>query len=140
MHLAPAGERLVTWPRVGRLRALELGTPGGLREELNGLVLAGEKQATAGLLAEYDDEDEELEHVGERLALVDDDGRHVATVEVTAVDVVAFGDVPWSFAQAEGEGDADLADWREGHRRYWARLGTPVTDETSVVCLRFRLA
>ncbi|WP_347565759.1 ASCH domain-containing protein [Nocardioides sp. IC4_145] len=129
----------MTWPRVGGLRALELGTPGGLREELNRLVLAGEKQATAGLRAEYDEEGEELEHVGERLALLDDDGGQVGTVEVTAVGTVAFAEVPWEFAHAEGEGDADLEEWRAGHRRYWERLGTPVTDETPIVCLRFRL-
>ncbi|NHC24675.1 ASCH domain-containing protein [Nocardioides sp. IC4_145] len=121
------------------MRALELGTPGGLREELNRLVLAGEKQATAGLRAEYDEEGEELEHVGERLALLDDDGGQVGTVEVTAVGTVAFAEVPWEFAHAEGEGDADLEEWRAGHRRYWERLGTPVTDETPIVCLRFRL-
>lgn len=129
----------MTWPRVGGLRALELGTPGGLREELNRLVLAGEKQATAGLRAEYDEEGEELEHVGERLALLDDDGGQVGTVEVTGVEIVAFAEVPWEFAHAEGEGDADLEEWRAGHRRYWERLGTPVTDETPIVCLRFRL-
>nr|WP_242680545.1 ASCH domain-containing protein [Nocardioides sp. IC4_145] len=89
--------------------------------------------------AEYDEEGEELEHVGERLALLDDDGGQVGTVEVTAVGTVAFAEVPWEFAHAEGEGDADLEEWRAGHRRYWERLGTPVTDETPIVCLRFRL-
>ncbi|GGO69270.1 ASCH domain-containing protein [Nocardioides deserti] len=129
----------MTWPRVGGLRALELGTPGGLREELNRLVLAGEKQATAGLRAEYDEEGEELEHVGERLALLDDDGGQVGTVEVTGLEVVPFAEVPWEFAHAEGEGDADLEEWRAAHRRYWERVGTPVTDETPIVCVRFRL-
>ncbi|MBC2958912.1 ASCH domain-containing protein [Nocardioides deserti] len=121
------------------MRALELGTPGGLREELNRLVLAGEKQATAGLRAEYDEEGEELEHVGERLALLDDDGGQVGTVEVTGLEVVPFAEVPWEFAHAEGEGDADLEEWRAAHRRYWERVGTPVTDETPIVCVRFRL-
>jgi len=127
------------WPRVDGLRALELGTPGALRAELNALVLAGRKTATAGLLSEYDQEGEELEHVGERLALLDDEQTPVAAVGVTAVDVLRFADVPWQFAAAEGEGDADLDAWRDGHRRYWAVAGTPVEDETPVVCLRFRL-
>lgn len=129
----------MTWPRVAGLRALELGTPGAMRDELNGLVLAGRKQATAGLLAEYDEEGEQLEHVGERLALLDNDGSRLATVEVTGVDVVPFGLVPWEFAAAEGEGDADLEEWRAGHRRYWANAGSPVDDHTPVVCLRFVL-
>lgn len=122
------------------LRALELGTPGELRAELNGLVLQGRKRASAGLLSEYAEEQEELEHVGERLALLDDAGARVATVQVTSVERTRFSDVPWDFAAAEGEGDRDLEDWRDGHRRYWAAQGTPVTDDTEVVLIRFDLA
>lgn len=129
----------MVWPRVDGLRALELGTPGNLREELNRLVLAGRKRATAGLLSEYAEEGEALEQPGERLALLDSSRAQVGTVEVTGVEVMSFGDVPWSFALAEGEGDADLEEWRAGHRRFWEGEGTPVTDETSLVCVRFEL-
>lgn len=121
------------------LRALELGTPGDLRARLNGLVLDGRKRATAGLLTEYAAEQEELEHVGERLALLDDAGARIATVRVTAVERTRFAEVPWDFAAAEGEGDRDLEEWRDGHRRYWAAQGTPVTEDTEVVLIRFEL-
>ncbi|MFD6609568.1 ASCH domain-containing protein [Micromonospora chalcea] len=127
------------WPRIGGLRALALGTPGELRTRLNTLVLSGVKTATAGLVQEYDDENEELEYVGERLVLVDDNDAFVGVVEVTGVEVVRFADVPWDFARAEGEGDRSIEEWREGHGSYWARQGTPVTDDTRIVCLRFRL-
>ncbi|TDB75366.1 ASCH domain-containing protein [Micromonospora sp. KC723] len=127
------------WPRIGGLRALALGTPGELRARLNTLVLAGVKTATAGLLTEYAEEREELEHVGERLALVDDHDRLVGVVEVTGIEIVGFADVGWEFARAEGEGDRSIGEWREGHAAYWARIGTPVADDTAVVCLRFRL-
>ncbi|MER7460379.1 ASCH domain-containing protein [Micromonospora sp. NPDC126480] len=127
------------WPRIGGLRTLDLGTPGELRANLNALVLAGVKQATAGLLSEYEREGEELEQVGERLALVDDDDGLVAVVEVTGVEVVRFADVSWDFARSEGEGDRSIEEWRAGHRAYWARTGTPVDDDTTVVCVRFRL-
>lgn len=110
-----------------------------MRTELNNLVLAGDKTATTGLRSEYDTEGEALEHVGERLALLDDLGRQVAIVEVTEVVIRPFADVPWEFAAAEGEGDANLEEWRAGHRRFWAAAGTPVDDATSVVCLRFVL-
>ncbi|MFC9243676.1 hypothetical protein ACFT7S_06350 [Streptomyces sp. NPDC057136] len=40
------------------MRTLELSSPGSLRDELNALVLAGGKTATATLLAEYVDEAE----------------------------------------------------------------------------------
>ncbi|MFY1573791.1 ASCH domain-containing protein [Verrucosispora sp. WMMD703] len=127
------------WPRIGGLRALALGTPGELRARLNTLVLAGVKTATAGLLNEYADEGEELEHVGERLALVDDADALVAVVQVTGIEVTRFAEVPWDFARAEGEGDRSIEEWRAGHAAYWARVGTPVTDDSEIVCVRFRL-
>ena len=127
------------WPRIGGLRTLALGTPGELRATLNTLVLAGVKTATAGLTSEYADENEELEHPGERLALVDDHDALIGVVEVTGVEVVRFADVPWDFARSEGEGDRSIEEWREGHAAYWARQRTPVTDDSQIVCLRFRL-
>ncbi|MDO3705418.1 ASCH domain-containing protein [Micromonospora sp. C28SCA-DRY-2] len=127
------------WPRIGGLRTLALGTPGELRTRLNTLVLAGVKTATAGLLTEYAEEGEELERVGERLVLVDDRDALAGVVEVTGVEVVPFAEVSWDFARSEGEGDRSIEEWRAGHAAYWARVGTPVTDDTDVVCIRFRL-
>ncbi|MDT0268596.1 ASCH domain-containing protein [Streptomyces sp. DSM 44915] len=121
------------------MRALELGTTGELRERLNALVLAGRKTATTGLLAEYVEETEGLEFVGERLALLDNGGDPVATVEITSVALAPFGAVTWAHAAAEGEGDRSLEEWRAGHRRFWAAIGTPVDEDTPLVCLRFRL-
>jgi len=73
--------------RIDGLRTLELGSPGELREWLNGLVLAGTKQA--GLLElDYRAESENVEHVGERLVLMDDTGARLAEVAVTAVQIV----------------------------------------------------
>lgn len=128
------------WPRVDGMRSMELGTPDGMRAELNSLVLAGRKTATTGLLEDYAKETEGLEYLGERLALLDGQGQSVAVIEITGVEVKPFGEVTWGHARAEGEGDASLEEWRAGHRRYWDRLGTPVEDRTPVVCLAFRLA
>ncbi|WP_432547862.1 ASCH domain-containing protein [Kineococcus sp. SYSU DK004] len=130
----------MTWTRVDGLRTLELGTPGRVRRELTALVLAGRKRATAGLLdVDYAAEGEEVERVGERLAVLDDGGAHVATVEVTAVRVVPFAEVDDAFAREEGEGYAGHADWAAAHERYWAGVGVAVSAGTPVVCLRFRL-
>jgi uncharacterized protein YhfF len=129
----------MTWPRINGLRALELGAPGAMRDRLNALVLAGRKRATAGVLSEYEEEGEALEHVGERLALLDDDGQQIATVEVTSVEIAAFADVPWDFAAAEGEGHRDLEHWRTGHQRFWADHGQQVLDHTPIVMLRFHV-
>ncbi|WP_369185258.1 ASCH domain-containing protein [Streptomyces sp. Y1] len=127
------------WPRVNGLRAMELGTPDGMRAELNALVLAGRKTTTTGLLADYAKESEHLEHPGERLALLDDHGRPVAVIEITGIEVLPFDAVTWEHAHAEGEGFTSLDDWRAGHRRYWHALGTTAEDRTPVVCLAFRL-
>jgi uncharacterized protein YhfF len=127
------------WPRVDGMRALELGSPDEMRVRLNSLVLEGRKTATTGLLAEYVEETEGLEYVGERLALLDVDGLRVATVEITGVERTTFAGVTWEHAAAEGEGDADLEEWRAGHRRFWSAEGTPVEDDTPVVCLAFRV-
>jgi uncharacterized protein YhfF len=130
----------VVWPRVNGMRCLELGTPGQMRDELNALVMAGTKIATTGLLADYAKETEGLEYVGERLALLDNRGQSIATIEIIDVEVKPFIEVTWAHAEAEGEGDASLEGWRAGHRRYWNRMGNPVDDHTAVVCLTFRLA
>ncbi|WP_327023440.1 ASCH domain-containing protein [Micromonospora sp. NBC_01739] len=127
------------WPRIGGLRTLALGTPGELRTSLNTLVLNGVKTATAGLLDEYATDGEELEHIGERLVLVDDHDTLVGVVQVTDVQACRFAEVPWDFARAEGEGDRSIEEWRAGHAAYWARIGTPVTDDTQIVCVHFRL-
>ena len=127
----------MSFPIVDGLRALEVGTPGAMRQRLNQLIVDGQKRACAGLLVEYVREDEELESEGERLALVDDDTQRVATVEVLRVATVPFIEVPWQFAQAEGEGHESLEEWREGHRRFWLAQGDAVDDHTPIVLVWF---
>ncbi len=133
------------------MKKLELGFPGTpLRRQLVGAVLRGEKTATAGLLVDYERDGEPLPEVGERLALVDDDGRAVAVVEVTDVRVRPVGETDLAFARDEGEGFETVAAWRKAHDRYWRSyadeirsfLGDPewdVTDDTLYVAERFRL-
>lgn len=127
------------WPRVQGLRTMELATPGELRDELVALVLAGKKRGTAGRFAEYAEEGEELETIGERMALLDSDGEPIGVIEITGVEVARFADVTWEFADSEGEGFTSVADWRAGHRRYWDRQRTPVDDDTEIACISFRL-
>ena len=110
-----------------------------MRLRLNGLILDGHKRATAGLVLEYVREDEELETVGELLALLDDDSQRIATVVVTEISTVPFIEVPWKFAQAEGEGDESLEEWREGHRRFWSAEGDEIDDQTPVILIWFDL-
>ena len=113
-------------------------------------MLRGEKTATAGLLVDYERDGEPLPEVGERLALVDNEGRDVAVVETTGVRVLRVADTDLEFARDEGEGFASVAEWRDAHDRFWrsyadelrAYLGDPdwdATDDTLYVAERFRL-
>jgi uncharacterized protein YhfF len=129
----------VPFPTVDGLRTLEIGSPGAMRQRLNRLILDGHKRATAGLLIEYVRENEELECEGELLALVDDDANRVVTVIVLNVETVPFIEVPWQFAQAEGEGDESLEEWREGHQRFWSAEGDVIDDQTPVVLIWFEV-
>jgi len=127
------------FPRIDNLRGIEFGTPGISREALVNLVLHGNKRATAGLLSEYESEGEEIEFVGELLAMVDNNGQHVGTLEVTRVEIVRFADVPDEFALAEAEGDLDVSDFRASHLAFWTRIGETITDDTLVVTVYFNL-
>ena len=128
------------FPIVNGLRGIEFGTPGESRRELISLILDGNKRATAGTLEwDYVAENESLETIGERLAVLDNQGKHVATIEVSKVEVRRFADVPDDFALAEAEGDLSGDDFRRSHFDYWSKLGLPITDETQIVLLYFDL-
>jgi uncharacterized protein YhfF len=127
------------FPVINGLRSVEFGTPGESREKLVNLILHGNKRATAGLLKEYEDEDEPVEHIGECLAMVDNNGDHVGTLKVTRVEVLRFIDVPDEFALAEAEGDLNAEDFRRSHLAFWTRVGEHVDNETPIVTIYFDL-
>jgi phosphoribosylaminoimidazole-succinocarboxamide synthase len=129
----------MSFPRVRGLRTIELGSPGPMRARLNALVLSGAKVAAFGHPLEYEAEAEEPEQVGERLILVDDDGYEVGTIEVTEFRRTLPGEVTWDMVEAEGEGDASLAEWREGNDAYWESLGYRMHDDQPLYWMRFRL-
>ena len=129
----------MVFPVVDSLRSIEFGTPGESRARLVDFIVNGNKRATAGLVDDYAKEGEPLEHVGECLAMVDNDGRHVATLCVTRVEISRFADVPDEFALAEAEGDLNASDFRASHLDYWTRVGETITDDTQVVQVYFDL-
>ena len=127
------------FPVVDSLRSIEFGTPGKSRENLVNFIINGNKRATAGLAADYEKEGEEVEFVGECLSMVDNDGKHVATLQVTRVDTTRFADVPDKFALAEAEGDLNAADFRASHMQYWTKVGETITDDTMINQIYFTL-
>ncbi|MGQ0608480.1 MAG: ASCH domain-containing protein [Chloroflexota bacterium] len=121
-----------------------------LRRELVALVLAGTKTATAGLRVEFDLDNETVPTPGMREVVIDAEGRFVGEIETTECRTLRMADVDDDFARDEGEGLTDAADWRTAHEGFWNgyidelrdRLGDrdwSLTDDTEVVCQRFRL-
>ena len=103
-----------------------------MQDRLNELVLRGEKVATAGLRQyDYIDDDEALDAVGEVQVLLDGEGRAVAEIEVTRVEVHLFALVPWEFAQAEGEGFTSIEHWRDAHENSTPRRASRSSTTTS---------
>ena len=125
--------------RVNGLRTIEFGTPGAMRDHLNALIINGNKRATAGLLEEYIDDGEEIESVGERLVILDNDQKQIGIIKVTRVEVLEFKDVPTEFALAEAEGDLSGDDFRRSHLKFWNSVGVDVKPETKVVTVYFDL-
>ena len=121
-----------------------------LRRELTDLVMAGTKTATAALLEEYELDGDTLPYPGFQEVVIDAQDRYVGVIETTECRVLRMAEVDDAFARDEGEGFADARDWRVAHERFWNRyiaeiregLGDPhwaLTDDTRIVCQRFRL-
>lgn len=121
------------------------GARGPMRRELTELVQAGTKTATAGLLAEYEADGDEVPRVGTRSAVIDDEERLVGVMVTQRLARLPLAEVFWEFADAEGEGFTDVDDWRRAHEGFWNREVVPrlrrvldpafaLDDDTTVVC------
>jgi uncharacterized protein YhfF len=136
----PSKLSFMTFPLVNGLRSIEFGNPGESREKLISLILDGSKRATAGTLEwDYVAENEPIETVGEKLAVLDNENQHVATIQATRVEIKRFADVPTEFALAEAEGDLSGDDFRESHFAFWSKLGLDIKDDTEIVLVYFDL-
>lgn len=130
----------MSYPLINGLRSIEFGNPGESRDKLTSMILDGNKRATAGTLEwDYIAENEPIETVGEKLAVIDNHKQQVATIQVTRVEVRRFADVPDEFALAEAEGDFSGDDFRASHYDFWTKNGSPITDETEIVLVYFDL-
>ena len=130
----------MAFPIVKGMRAIEFGQAGESRESLNALVLDAHKRATAGHFErDYQDHGEPLEHVGERLAMLNSAGEHVATLRVTKAEVVPFAQVSDELAVAEGEGDFTGDEFRAGYSKDWVAMGYSCTETTPVATVYFDL-
>jgi uncharacterized protein YhfF len=111
-----------------------------MADELADLVVHGPKRATAGLRADYG-EDEPLPSVGGHSVVLGGDGRPVCVIRTTEVRVLPFRDVDDAFAWDEGEGDRSLAYWLDAHVSFFTRMcaarGEVFDEEMPTVFERF---
>ena len=114
-----------------------------LADELGQLVQAGVKTGTASLLWEHEHDAEPLPAVGDLSIILDSAGNPLCIIETTQIDIMPFNEVSAEHAYSEGEGDRSLADWREGHWRFFsrscARIGREPDEAMPIVCERFRV-
>jgi len=121
-------------PRMwGAMEAFAFGNTPKMADELGALVAAGRKTATCWAAV-----DGQQTEVGKRMVMLDGRGRGWAVIETVELTMRRFDEVDDAFARDEGEGDLTLADWREGHRRYFEAEGVFAPDML-LWCERFRL-
>ena len=123
--------------------AFAFGDSAEMADELGALVLHGPKRATAGLLADYEADDEALPQVGEHCVVLGGDGFPVAVVRTTDVRVGPLSSVDDTFAWDEGEGDRSRTYWLDAHTRFFTRrcalLSIEFSDDILVVFERFEV-
>lgn len=114
-----------------------------MADELAGLVLEGKKTATASNYILYELEQEALPYVGQFNVIVDGEGKAVAILEITSVDIVPFNEVSEEHAYLEGEGDRSLKYWRDVHEDFFTRelkeINQEFHDQILVACERLKL-
>lgn len=121
----------------------EFAGPGPLRDKLVQAIIDGDKTATSSLHAQYQDADgnliEDLPVVGAGEVVVDSDGLPVAVIRTTRVELTPLSDITDDFAHAEGEGFANVDEWRDAHLEFWNSIGLHPADDDLVVCQHFEL-
>ncbi|GEM02260.1 Uncharacterized protein YhfF [Halolactibacillus halophilus] len=110
-------------------------------DDLSDLVVKGIKTATSSNYTLYEVENEPLPKVGDYSVILDGDGKAVAIIETTHVEICPFDEVTAAHAFLEGEGDRSLRYWRDVHEPFFKQeleeINQPFHDKISVVCERF---
>lgn len=107
------------------------------------LILSGAKTATSSLLWDYERDSKSLPREGSLSVLEDGAGTPACVVSTTWIDIVALRDVDAKFAYDYGEGDRTLEGWRRVLREHYSKtrveIGREMSDDTPLVCERFRV-
>lgn len=107
------------------------------------LILNGEKTATSSLLWNLQQNSEALPRVGDLCVIEDGKGEPVCVVQTNWVEIIRFADVDAGFARDYSETAGTLEDWHQVFGEYYgeecADMGRELTDDTPLVCERFRV-
>ncbi len=111
--------------------------------ELAGLVVRGQKRATAALLWRHEYDNRRLPKPGDLSIVTDYAGNAICIIETKGVDVIPFEEVSAEFAATEGEGDGSLAHWHRVHEDFFGRecqcIGRAPEPNMPIVCERFEV-
>lgn len=112
-----------------------------LSDELLGLVLFGQKRATATLVREFAAWGDPMPRIGGHWIACDGAGVPRIVIRTTELRLGTFWEADAAFAFDEAEDDRSLASWRAGHRAYWERasaeLGFAWSETDEIVFERF---
>lgn len=126
--------------------AFQFGSTPETIDELARLVLAGTKTATSALRWEFEQSNASRPpQVGDFSIVLDTSGMPVCVIETIEVWEAPFAEAATEqFAYEYGEGDRTVEWWRRELWEYYERVsaahGWTLTEQSPLVCERFRLA
>ena len=114
-----------------------------LASQLAHHVIKGTKRATTSWVAVAEHQGWRAPFAGMVSIVTDGFGVPLCAIETTRVERGRFCDAGAEIAEAEGEGDHSLADWRAGHEHYFeseaARIGVPFSEDAEMIYEYFRV-
>jgi uncharacterized protein YhfF len=130
-------------PPTTELDVFYFGNEPQLASQLAHHVIKGTKRATVSWVAVAEHDGGSLPRAGMVSIVTDGFGVPLCAIETTRVERGRFGDAGPEIAEAEGEGDGSLADWRAAHQHYYeaegTRIGIAFTDDADIVYEHFRV-
>lgn len=115
---------------------------GFVADEMNALVISGQKTAFFSSYATFAIDEEPLPVSGELYIVVDRANNPVCVIELESVNILPFNEVTWEMAKQEGE-DENLEAWRGKKQEYLedegAVLGFEFAPDIKVVFQTFKV-
>lgn len=107
------------------------------------LILNGKKKAGSNLYFFYEQANADLPEIGTKNIVTDFDGKAIAIIETTQVDIVPFNKISEEYAVMDmGTTKEPLEKWKKAHWAFFAPAmeenGGKPTEEMLIVCEHFK--